>query len=251
MSFFSRLFGRNKAEPTAAQTPTAEPDTPEQDEQVADTSVPDAVSQGVDGPIDVADAADTSGYVDLGALLVPPTPNLKTQFEADKDSKEIRSVRFIGESSQLWVQVYASPRSEELWPQVRQDLIAEITREGGSVSEANGPFGRELLARLRGKTPDGRTSHRSVRFLGIDGPRWFVRAIISGDASATAAAATELEEVLRAIVVVRGDAPMPPMGLLPLTLPGGRRLVAEGDRDADPNLPNFGKLRLSKETTTE
>lgn len=251
MSFFSRLFGRNKVEPTAAPDPSAQTPDSEQDDQVTDTPPAEAVSQGVVGPIDIVDATNTEGYIDLGALLVPPTPELKTQFEADKDSKEIRSVRFIAENSQLWVQVYASPRSEELWPQVRQDLIAEITREGGSVSEANGPFGRELLARLRGKTPDGRTSHRSVRFLGIDGPRWFVRAIISGDASATSAAATQLEDVLRAIVVVRGDAPMPPMSLLPLTLPGGRRLVSEGDREADPNLPNFGKLRLSKETPTE
>jgi hypothetical protein len=60
---------------------------------------------------------------------------------------------------------------------------------------------------------------QAARFLGVDGPRWFLRGILSGPAAASAGAAGELEEAFRQIVVVRGSEPMPVRDQLPLTLP--------------------------------
>ena len=84
-----------------------------------------------------------------------------------------------------------------------------------------GPFGRELLARLPVRTPDGRTGHRPARFIGTDGPRWFLRGVVTGKAAVEPEAARALEEVFSRIVVVRGTDARPPRDLLPLTLPGG------------------------------
>jgi Protein of unknown function (DUF3710) len=60
---------------------------------------------------------------------------------------------------------------------------------------------------------------RPVRFAGVDGPRWFLRGLFSGVAAENPAAAVPLEALLREVVVVRGDHPMPPRDLLELRLP--------------------------------
>jgi hypothetical protein len=60
---------------------------------------------------------------------------------------------------------------------------------------------------------------RPVRFVGVDGPRWFLRGLFAGAAAADPAAAAPLEAVFSQVVVVRGDHPMPPRDLLELKLP--------------------------------
>src|SRR5688572_20320131 len=60
---------------------------------------------------------------------------------------------------------------------------------------------------------------RPTRFLGVDGPRWFLRGMISGPAAEDAEAAQQLEAAFRQIVVARGTEPMPVREQLPLTLP--------------------------------
>jgi len=60
---------------------------------------------------------------------------------------------------------------------------------------------------------------RPIRFVGVDGPRWFLRGLFAGAAAADPAAAGPLEAVFREVVVVRGDQPIPPRDLLELRLP--------------------------------
>ena len=58
-----------------------------------------------------------------------------------------------------------------------------------------------------------------VRFLGIDGPRWFLRAMLMGPIAVNAPKAAPFEDALRAIVVVRGGEPLPVREPVPLQLP--------------------------------
>jgi hypothetical protein len=58
-----------------------------------------------------------------------------------------------------------------------------------------------------------------LRFVGVDGPRWFLRGVFTGPAATDAAQAATLEEVLRGVVVVRGEEAMAPRDALPLRLP--------------------------------
>jgi hypothetical protein len=60
---------------------------------------------------------------------------------------------------------------------------------------------------------------RLVRFVGIDGPRWFLRGLFTGPAADGGEQAELLEEVLRDVVVVRGEHPVPPREILELRLP--------------------------------
>ena len=77
-----------------------------------------------------------------------------------------------------------------------------------------------------------------VRFVGVDGPRWFVRALFGGRAAREPEAAAPLEAVLRAVVVVRGTDPMAPGDALALHVPSRcRRACPATPRGADERPP--------------
>jgi len=120
----------------------------------------------------------------------------------------------VTEDSALQLGAFAAPRTEGIWDEVRADIRSSIEAEGGRVEELDGEYGPELRARV--KTPDGPAS---VRFVGIDGPRWFVRALYQGRAAIDEAAAGPLAECLRLLVVDRGHEAMPVREALPLKLP--------------------------------
>ena len=82
-----------------------------------------------------------------------------------------------------------------------------------------GALGTELRTRMPSAGPDGRTVFAPAVFVGVDGPRWFLRGVLSGRAAIDEASAAPLLDIFRAAVVVRGTEPMAPRELLPLTLP--------------------------------
>ena len=63
-----------------------------------------------------------------------------------------------------------------------------------------------------------------ARFIGVDGPRWFLRAMLVGPVAADAAKARAFEEALRGVIVVRGNDPLPVREPVPLQLPSGVEL---------------------------
>jgi hypothetical protein len=56
---------------------------------------------------------------------------------------------------------------------------------------------------------------------GFSGDRWLLRGVISGSAVSELESKNELEGVFRGIVIRRGQVPLPPRELLPLSLPEG------------------------------
>ena len=120
----------------------------------------------------------------------------------------------------LQLQAFAAPKTSGLWDEVRLEIIEEIANAGGESSEVQGPFGTELHARVN----PGGGGHRHqqlepVRFMGVDGARWFLRGVISGPAARHSELARPFEELFADIVVVRGDHPLPPRELLEIRLP--------------------------------
>ena len=113
-----------------------------------------------------------------------------------------------------------------------------------TVEEAGGRFGPELRARVTSAEagPGARPGAvQPVRFLGVDGPRWFLRGVIAGPAAHHRSAAEPLEDVFAGIVVVRGDHPAPPRDLLEIRLPEQARQAMEeqmAEEDAAPAFPN-------------
>ncbi|HEV3066802.1 MAG TPA: DUF3710 domain-containing protein, partial [Streptosporangiaceae bacterium] len=119
-------------------------------------------------------------------------------------------------------QAFAAPKRDSLWDDVRAEIAAEISGAGGMVTERTGPFGAELQARVPAQPQapgQPQAGTQLVRFTGVDGARWFLRGVFSGAAAENPAAAAPLEAVMREVVVVRGEHPVPPRDLLELRLP--------------------------------
>ena len=124
--------------------------------------------------------------------------------------------------SEAQIGVFAAPRTAGIWDEVRKEIRGSITQQGGTAQEAKGRFGTELTGRI-----PVQGGYQSVRFVGVDGPRWFLRGLFTGTAAADPAKAAVLEDAVRNIVVVRGTSPMPVRDPLPLTLPAEVKEQAE------------------------
>jgi hypothetical protein len=178
------------------------------------------------GPWDEADAPDDGiARIDLGSIRLPALPGMDLRVELNPQQKVIGATLRAGESL-LQVSAFAAPRAGGIWDDVRSDLATSASGQGGSLREAEGPFGPELTGSILmapppqpGQTTPPQPVRRPARFLGVDGPRWFLRGLITGPAADNPEAAAALETAFRGIVVVRGSEPMPVREQLPLTLP--------------------------------
>lgn len=172
-------------------------------------------NRAIAGPFDVSEVSPVQPFIDLGSVKVTPRVGLQLRLDVDDSTKRVVAATLDCEGSTLQVQAFAAPRSEGLWHEIREQVVAQVTKQGGSVEEAEGPFGIEVRAVL--PTADG--TRRPVRFIGVDGPKWFLRGVISGKGAEDPTNALPIEEVYRSIVVNRGIEALPPRELLPLRVP--------------------------------
>jgi len=179
-----------------------------------------------DGPWDVADVPDDGvPRVDLGALRLPAIGGMELRVDVNAQQQVVGASLRQGDSM-LQLSVFAAPRAGGLWDEVRAELARSASGQGASLQEVEGPFGTELAGTVLmpvvaqpGQTGAPQVVRRAARFLGVDGPRWFLRGTLTGPAAEDPEQATALEEAFGAVVVVRGSQPMPVRDQLPLTLP--------------------------------
>ncbi|WP_411376209.1 DUF3710 domain-containing protein [Arthrobacter sp. MPF02] len=195
----------------------------EPDEELAAPDPAEAVADGAgrraNGPYDESEITSRDGYVDLGALLITPSEGLQLRLEVEEATQRVVAVTMDLNGSSLQLQAFAAPKTEELWDEIRGQIGQSVGAQGGQVEEIEGGFGTELVAKLPAGLPDGSQGYRVARFIGVDGPRWFLRGVLGGPAALEREAAEPLEALFRQVVVVRGDSPMPPRDLLQLRLP--------------------------------
>ena len=214
---------RKNADPIVESTET-DLATTEADEAEAPSEDPNAKSapedRDVAGPLDESEANPVRPYVDLGGVKILPREGLHLRLEIEEGSKRVVAIGLDYAGSTLQVQPFAAPRSSGLWNEIRTQIADQIGKQGGSTTPREGPFGPELVAEIpvaAGQGPSGST--RLARFIGVDGPRWFLRGVIAGEGAINPEAAAAIEDLFRSIVVVRGSSPMPPRDLIPLRMP--------------------------------
>jgi hypothetical protein len=208
------VFGRRKRQ---ADGDDYEPGYDDQlDDYGAEEEYGGGPEPGIDGgPWDSAEPYPELSRVDLGSLQIPVGPEYELQLVlADQQGAW---VTVHHRSSDIQLQAFAAPRTGALWDEVRDEIAAEIASAGGTSAQQDGPFGPEVFAHV--PSQPGSTELQPVRFIGADGPRWFLRGLISGAAATSEQDAAPLEDLFRQIVVVRGDHPVPPRDLLELRLP--------------------------------
>lgn len=192
------------------------------------------------GPFDVSEDYPELNRLDLGALKVPVVDGMQVRLDTDDDSQRVLAVTLVHDGGGVQLQAFATPRSEGLWNTVRRQLAEGIANQGGETTELHTSLGKELAALIPAKTEDGRPGKRAMRFAGIDGPRWFVRAVFSGKAVTDDEVRAELSALLRGVVVDRGTEAMAPRELIVLTPPQVDRDEEPAD-DADEGLDPFAR----------
>lgn len=173
-------------------------------------------SSELTGPHDSSEVPSTLGYLSFGSILMPTIEGVSVRAEVDEQTNAIVAVSFEHQGSVLQVSVFSAAKSEELWPEISQQLAETIIASGGTAVESTGGFGKQLEAVL---LTNG--EKREIRFIGFDGPRWFLRGAISGPALTDANAALNMEDIFRSLVIDRGSSPLPPREPLPLKVPEG------------------------------
>ncbi len=165
------------------------------------------------------------------------------RLEFDEQQQQITGVTALLGESAVQLQAFAAPRTEGVWVEIRDEIAASIGEAGGTAEVVTREFGEELQTRMPQPGSDGRTVFMPARFVGIDGPRWFLRAVISGRAAVDPAAAEPITELIATTVVNRGDEAMPPRELLPLTLPDQGESEQAGPEEADGAVGTLDDLR--------
>lgn len=215
------------------------------DQSVAETGPAPLIEAPTEaGPWDAGSVPDTDiGRLDLGGLQIPAIQDVEVRLETDP-AGAVAAVLLVTGASTLQLGAFAAPRREGIWAEVRAELLVSVRDDGGTGEEHDGPFGVELAAAV--PTPQGR---QPVRFIGVDGPRWFLRGVFTGPAATHPAQAAVLEAALREVVVNRGGDPLPVRDPLPLVLP--REVLEQHDAqaEADAGVPAPGMPERGPEIT--
>jgi hypothetical protein len=184
-----------------------------------------------EGPFDSTEVdpsiLEAEDRIDLGALVITGMPGMELRLQVDEATNEVQAVLLVLEDSALELRAFAAPKTSGIWAEVRREIAAEATRMGGTASETEGPFGTELVLVVPVEDPEGQIFSQTSRVIGVDGPRWLLRATMLGRAAVEPDAAPPMEQSLRNVVVVRGTEPMAPRESLALRLPEGAQPAAE------------------------
>jgi Protein of unknown function (DUF3710) len=204
------LFGRRKR--AEREEYEADYDEAEYDDEQGDDEEPEFEGDLFEyaGPHDEEEAPDDGlNRLDLGSIRLPVPEGAQLQVEVDQN-KAVRAVHVITPVGQLTVNAYAAPKSGGLWREVSTELAEQLRGDGATVRTMKGEWGLELLAAV---------GEVSLRFVGVDGPRWMLRGVVAGPPEVAEKSAHALHDLIRGTVVVRGTQPMPVRTPLPLELP--------------------------------
>lgn len=193
------------------------------------TAEPDAATPEVlSGPFDIdqIDLGDGVERLDLGGLVLPPMPGFEVQLQVDEASQTVQAVLVAGADGAVELRPFAAPRGGDLWEEVRPEIAIDMASHGGRVEEREGAHGIELVGVVPVDAGDGQVGHQPSRIVGVNGPRWLLRATFLGRPALEPDDAAVWDDVVRAVIVRRGTEAMPVGDPIPLRLPPSVRRQA-------------------------
>src|SRR6266496_3797004 len=85
------------------------------------------------GPYDERDAPDDElARVDLGALHVPVRPGVEMRLDMN-EAQQVIAVTLTNRDSQMQLGVFAAPRNEGIWDEVRAEIRESLVSQRGSA----------------------------------------------------------------------------------------------------------------------
>ena len=214
--------------------------------EVSSAVAADSAGVGDDGtarrrPLDESEAAGEDTVMprlDLGSMRVPVFSDMEVRVELNEQKQPVAAT-LLHAGSAVQLLAFAAPRNDGIWDDVRAEIAESIRGGGGQVDEVAGPFGPELRVQARAEVQPGQFAEQKLRFVGFDGPRWFVRGVFSGPAATNPQQAAPLEAVIMRVVIARGDEPMAPRDALPLRLPTDVVGMPSPPEDEQPSIDPF------------
>ena len=154
---------------------------------------------------------------------------LEIRVELDQETNVPMAITLVHGEGAVQVRAFAGPKSGGGWDEVRSDLRAQISGDGGTVDESVGAFGPQIAAAVTGQDEQGNNVVQPIRFIGVDGPRWLLQGVLFGE-GADPQSAGALEAIFRSLVVVRGDTAMPVGQVLAVVVAGAGPRAGRGGR---------------------
>ena len=201
------------------------------------------------GPLEFSSDLDTSSMLDLGAVFLPNIPGLEVHLDLDPRSGKGKSVSLHLNMTIAEVQIFAAAVNDDLWATMRDAITSGLRDQKVDCSVEMGRFGTEIHAVMPTVDLDGNAHVQPVRFVGVRGSRWLVRAVISGDGALVveqpnADAGPDIDEVISQLVINRGEDPLPPGERLALRSPSAPTDDFSQGSQSDSNETKFGNFHI-------
>ena len=201
------------------------------------------------GPLEFSSDLDTSSMLDLGAVFLPNIPGLEVHLDLDPRSGKGKSVSLHLNMTIAEVQIFAAALNDDLWATMRDAITSGLRDQKVDCSVEMGRFGTEIHAVMPTVDLDGNAHVQPVRFVGVRGSRWLVRAVISGDGALVveqpnADAGPDIDDVISQLVINRGEDPLPPGERLALRSPSAPTDDFSQGSKSDSNETKFGNFHI-------
>ena len=201
------------------------------------------------GPLEFSSDLDTSSMLDLGAVFLPNIPGLEVHLDLDPRSGKGKSVSLHLNMTIAEVQIFAAAVNDDLWATMRDAISSGLRDQKVDCTVEMGRFGTEIHAVMPTVDLDGNAHVQPVRFVGVRGSRWLVRAVISGDGALLSGhpnpdAGADIDEVISQLVINRGDEPIPPGERLALRSPSAPTGDSSQGSQSDSNDAKFGNFHI-------
>ncbi len=170
------------------------------------------------GPFDVSEIGLLTPYLDFESIRIAPKPGLVVRADIDEVNNRVVAITLEEDGHRLQLQAFAASKIDGMWEQTLLALEQAVTDQGGSTQRIDGALGPEIKAGIP-VVEDGQRLLKESRFIGVDGPRWFLRGVLTGPDLSHPPRYQSLIELFRSVGVSRGETPLPPGDLLPLSIP--------------------------------
>jgi hypothetical protein len=140
--------------------------------------------------------------------------------DVEDSTKRIVSITLETAGHRIQLQAFAASKVDGLWAAAMGAIEEGVRAQGGLADQIQGALGPELRVQTT-VTENGQKMLRESRFIGVDGPKWFLRGVLTGPELYSEARYLSLVALFRSVAVSRGELPLPPGDLLPITLPVG------------------------------
>ena len=201
------------------------------------------------GPLEFSSELDTSSMLNLGAVFLPNIPGLEVHLDLDPRSGVGKSVSLHLNMTIAEVQIFAAAVKEDLWASMRDAITSGLRDQKVECTVEMGRFGTEIHAVMPTVDLDGNAHVQPVRFVGVRGSRWLVRAVICGDGALLGTkqnldAGLEIDDVISQLVINRGEEPIPPGERLALCSPSEPSDASGNPTQDDSNNVKFGNFHI-------